>query len=120
MSDTLTYSGLLSRHSFGDADEILYLSSEREPLAEVLDGQIRKKQVTVRYWITDKPCSREEAIEDHARQLIGIADTRFDVHYSEITGYLWTDQECKIGGHDLIGELEDSAGKWLILEIEVH
>jgi hypothetical protein len=120
MSDTLTYSGLLSRHSFGDADDILYLSSEREPLAEVLDGQIRKKQVTVRYWITDKPCSREEAIEDHARQIMGLAATKFGARYSETSGYLWTYQQCKIGGHDLIAELEDSAGKWLILEIEIH
>jgi hypothetical protein len=120
MGETLTYSGLLSQYSHGEAEYILFLSTEEEPLAEVLEGQIRNKQVTVRYWITDKPCSREEAIEDHARQLMGIADTSYDVHYSEITGYLWTDQECKIGGHDLIGELEDSAGKWLILEIEIH
>jgi hypothetical protein len=120
MSKTLTYTGLLSRHSHGEADDILFLSTEEEPLAEVLDGRIRRTQVTVRYWITNFPCSREEATEDHARQLMGIAATKFGAVYSEITGYLWTDQECNIGGHDLIGELEDCAGKWLILEIEVH
>jgi hypothetical protein len=121
MSKTLTYSGLLSRHSHGEADDILFLSTEEEPLAEVLDGrQIRNQQVTVRYWITDKPCSREEAIEDHARQVIGLAATEFRAVYSETTGYLWTYEKCKIGGHDLIEELKDSAGKWLILEIEVH
>lgn len=120
MAKVLTYQGLLSLHSYGEADEILFLSSEREPLAEVLDDTIGGKQVTARYWITDTPCTKEEADEDAAERVMGKAATRFGSRYSEMTGYLWTDEEVKIGGHDLIGELKDSAGKWLILEIEIH
>ena len=43
-----------------------------------------------------------------------------DSFYSELTGYPWTDEWLKIGGHNLIKELESYRDKWAILEIEVH
>ena len=48
------------------------------------------------------------------------AHARFGACYSEYTGYLWTDEEVLIGGHDLIEELRGCEGKWLLLEIVVH
>ena len=117
---TLTYSGLLSKHSWGEADDILFLSSQSDPLAEQLQSDIACKQVTARYWITDKQATKEQAQEDFVRQLVGAADCDFGSRYSEMTGYLWTDEACKIGGHDLIAELRSHVGKWLILEVEVH
>lgn len=117
---TLTYRGLLSKHSWGEADDILFLSSMSDPLAEQLQSDIVRKQVTARYWITDKEATKEQAQEHFVRQLVGAADCDFGSCYSEITGYLWTDEECKIGGHDVIAELRSHVGKWLILEIDVH
>ena len=38
--------------------------------------------------------------------------------YSDYTGYLWTDENLKIGGHDLLDELKEDCGKWLFLTIE--
>ena len=40
--------------------------------------------------------------------------------YSEITGYLWTDEVVKIGGHDLLKEFETHLGKYLYMEIEYY
>lgn len=117
---TMTYSGVLEKREYGEAYSILFLSGDDRPLAEILDESIRGKQVTARYWITEKPCTKEEASEDHLNQVIGLAETDFGARYSEITGYLWTDEECKIGGHDLIDELKYEMGKHLILEIEIH
>lgn len=116
MAETRTYQGLLSLHSFGEADDILFLSSVTDPLAQEL-GWMRRKQATVRYWITDKPATKEQAQDDFIGTLSGVADGRFGARYSEITGYLWTDEELNVGGHDLIRELKSHVGKWLILEI---
>lgn len=113
---TEIYQGLLSMHSWGEADDVLYLSSLKDPLAEEL-GWMRGKQVTVRYWITDKQCTRNEAVEAAMLIVMGVADVKLNSRYSEGTGYLWTDEDLNIGGHDLLSELKGGVGKWLILEV---
>ena len=50
-------------------------------------------------------------------KFIGGIEADFNPRYSEITGYLWTDEELNVGGHDLMAELKSNVGKWLILEI---
>jgi hypothetical protein len=117
---TITYSGALEMHSYGEADDILFLSSLGCPLAEVLQEDIAYKTVTARYWITDKPVSKQLAQEGFIQQLMGETNCDFGSCYSEITGYLWTDEEIRIGGHDLIAELRSHVGKFLILEIKIH
>jgi hypothetical protein len=115
-----TYTGKLELKDWGETYDILFVSSLEDPIAEVLQEDIAGKQVTARYWITDKEATKEEAQEDFVKKLMGIADCDFGSHYSEITGYLWTDEEIKIGGHDLIEELKSYVGQWLILEVDVH
>jgi len=114
-----TYHGLLSQHSYGETDDALFVSSVDEPLAEELEW-MNGKQVTVRYWITDKECTRDEAQEAAMLIVMGAADVRFYACYSEITGYLWTDEDLNVGGHNLMDELKSGVGKWLVLEIETH
>ena len=114
---TKTYQGLLTEHSYGEADDILFLSTVSDPLAEELEW-MRGKQVTVRYWVSDNEATKEEASEDAMKQVMGKADGEFGARYSEITGYLWTDEELKVGGHDLLDELRSGVGKWLILEVD--
>lgn len=116
---SLSYTGLLQLETHGEADDVLFVSGEEEPLAEVLQDSISDKIVTVRYWITEEECSREIAQEQFMKRLVGSADCEFASWYSDITGYLWTDEEIKIGGHDLLAELQSHIGKWLILEVEV-
>jgi len=116
---TQTYTGILANHSYGEYTPVLYISSVESPLAEHLRW-IRNKQVTVSYYITDIPCTKEEAKEDFIKKLSGSVSTKFNTRYSDITGYLWTDEECKIGGHDLIEELGSYIGKFVILEITLH
>lgn len=114
-----TIAGHLYVRSYGEADEILFLSTDDRPLAEVLEW-MSGHRVTVRYWLTDRECTRGEAIEAHVLTLFGSASVDFGARYSEITGYLWTDEDLVIGGHDLLAELKSGAGRWLILEVEVH
>lgn len=115
----LIYNGLLCLRSWGEADDILYLSTLERPLIEELEI-IHKKKVTVRYWITDKQITKEEANNITALMAEGIVDANLWAQYSEITGYLYTDEELNIGGHNLLQELKSFIGKWVYLEIQMH
>lgn len=115
--------GMLMLGPIGEDDEALYLAGggrlHRAPLAEELEG-ITNKKVTCRYWVTDREVTRDEAQDAFLKTLMGVGEARCRSHYSEITGYLWTDEDLNIGGHDLLAELKSHLGKWLILEIDVH
>jgi hypothetical protein len=122
--NTLTFAGWLSE-GYGESEEALVLGDpgngvNDNPLVDTLESEIHGKQVTVRYWVTDQKVTREEAQEAFLESVFGAAVVDFHAHYSEITGYLWTDEELNIGGHDLLAELKSHIGKWLILEIDVH
>ena len=59
----------------------------------------------------------DELQEAFLGRLDGLGEVDFDIRYSEITGYLWTDEELKVGGHDLIEELTSYVGKYLYLKV---
>lgn len=120
VTKTLEYNGLLCIHDYGEASDCLFLHNQKSPLADILQDEIVNEFVSVRYWITDTKCSKEQAQEQFLKKLYGAADIEFESHYSDITGYLWTDEEIKIGGHDLLAELTSHKDKWLILEIDIH
>lgn len=120
--ETKTYAGKLRLDDYGDYEgrDILFISSLEDPIAEVLDDDISGRTVSLRYWVCDVEMTKDQAHESFLRTLMGIADIDFGSVYSEATGYLWTDEEMKIGGHDLLAELKGYVGKWLILEIDIH
>lgn len=55
---------------------------------------------------------------------MGIADTKYYHAYSDLTGYLWTTEKLKVGGHDVLeeikGELSAAGGspRYIALRIE--
>jgi len=117
----ITYAGLLCVHSGSEGEELLFISSVVPPLAEKLQDDLwNQNSVTVRYWITSKESSEEEAMEAVLEVMSGKVKCDFGAHYSELTGYLWTDERCMIGGHDLISRLKSHVGKWVILQIETE
>lgn len=116
MNKTLELNGKLE---FGE-NNVLFLSTNDDPIAETLNETISGRNVSVRYWISDKEFTKAEAQESAFYTMLGYADTDYRVHYSEITGYLWTDEGVIIGGHDLLAELKSHVGSWLHLEIDIH
>jgi len=118
-----TYSGTITIRSFGDDDDALYLDPTKGVYTEPLAGQVAEdveeygNTVTVSYWITDEPRTMDELVENDALQLAGSADADYHQRYSEITGYLYTDAELVIGGHDLLAELESHVGRWCLLRV---
>ena len=121
---TIEIKGWIRESDFGDSDDIVWLDDydgyRCRPLTEDLEN-ICGEQVTVYYYITDKKCTLEEAQEQFLRYMYaGEAECEFNARYSDITGYLWTDENLIIGGHDLLEEIRSHIGSYLILQIEVH
>lgn len=81
---------------------------------------IANKVVTVRYYISDVPKTKQELRENQLLKISGSVDADYRDRYTEVTGYLWTDEKLKVGGHDLLSEISDNEGKYIYLEINIH
>lgn len=118
----LQYEGWIEVEDWYDAFDILLFKVNewtKHPLADLLECEIKNVRVNVRYFVTDKEVSLDEAQGQFLKNLMGIADVKFQSYYSEYTGYLWTDEDIIIGGHDLLEELKGYDGKYLILLIDI-
>lgn len=79
------------------------------------------KQCSARWWVADIDMGNAlDRIEATVSISMGLPELEFEPRYSEITGYLWTDETLKIGGHNILDVLESNEGKHIYLEIEVH
>lgn len=125
MTETLRYRGTLALRSHGDADDVLFLDGDLderyqyEPLARVISDDLDEhgRYASVRYWTAGAPMGDDKLAERAVRTMLGEASAQFSVCYSEVTGYLWTDEEINVGGHDLLAELGAQAGRYCLLEI---
>jgi len=112
------YRGTLRLGVHGEGYDILFLGDD-DPLAEVISDDIEQhgRYLTARYWTAGASRSDGDMAEGAIREMLGAGDAEFRHAYSEITGYLWTDEEIKVGGHDLLAELQAQAGRYCLLEI---
>jgi hypothetical protein len=116
---TRSYRGYIAEHDQGEATDVLFLTGVSEPLSEAIEDDLDElgSYLTVRYFIADTERSLEELDESLIRQIVGAGEADYHSHYSEITGYLWTDENLMVGGHDLLDELRSHKGKFAHLEI---
>ncbi len=114
----ITYSGIIQEKPDSENDAI-FIGNHEEPFPEILASSIAGKQVNVRYFIANYPETKSVLIEGLIQKLYGYAEAEYEHEYSEYTGYLWTDENIKIGGHDLLAELKGKIGKFLYMEIEI-
>lgn len=115
------FKGLItSKYSGGEGDGIYIIpTSGGFDKAFAYDFPSRE-QVSVRYAISTTgiwPETLGEVAADELSLLEGKSESVYGAQYSEITGYLWTDEEAKVGGHDLIAMLENNIGKYLWMEV---
>lgn len=116
---TIIYKGLIREGLRGENDSALFIGDAEEPIAQEFYSDLQGKQVSVRYWISDTKKTKEELQEGFLKTLFGAVDADYGDAYSEITGYLWTDEELNIGGHDLVSELRNYINKFVYMEIEI-
>ena len=88
-------------------------------LAEFFENNLDKKEVYIRYYITDEYLPTEKIEENFIKKISGTVNATIYPVYSDITGYLWTEENIKINGHNLFEEINNYEGKYLDMVIEV-
>lgn len=68
----------------------------------------------------DTPIDIDHIDETKIVSMEGITESEYYHRYSDYTGYLWTEEEFKCGGHDLLKILEGNMGKYIHIEIELY
>ncbi len=67
----------------------------------------KKIPATIRYHITSEKKTFEELNENIIRKVCGAdLDIKYSHHYSDLTGYLWTDENFIVNNHDIIKEIQ--------------
>lgn len=127
--------GWIVRSSWGEGDA-LWLATEpghevntyeydwkfiegEDPLAEQIKLGMEEhgEFLSVRYYVAPERFEPEFVTEAVAMLMAGEGYANVGHAYSEVTGYLWTNEEIEVGGHDLMAELNHHKGKFLDLEI---
>ena len=120
------YKGFIKEGDYGESYDAIFLIEnkdklplDQEPLISEIQETIKEEGnfLSVRYFISEERKSIEELEENLIKKIFGATEARYEDAYSEYTGYLWTDQELNIGGHDFIIELRSNVGKFIYLEI---
>jgi hypothetical protein len=94
-------------------------------LSEVIEKLMGWNNIATFQWhIASEPKSFYELEEALVKTSMGEVDASFYHSYSDLTGYLWTNEEIKVGGHDLLGEIIQtmnslpSGPKYLAMRVE--
>jgi len=117
---TKIYRGLLDLRYSGEGDDILHIGED--VVAEMLESDLEEygNYVSVRYYTTVLDTPFELIQKEYLKTVMGLSDADFGHRYSEITGYLWTDESWQVGGHDLIRLLTMDVGRFCHLMITFH
>lgn len=114
-ADRLNPNVLLLEGELTSGDEF-YAVAVRTPVGEVyLAEAIEKiagwqgKILTFAWHIASEPLSFHE-LEDHMiKTAMRHTEARFTHAYSDLTGYLWTNEDITCGGHDILREIQETA-----------
>lgn len=122
MKDRVVYlKGRIVEHAWdeGDAIAVEKDNGDYDFVSEFFE-ELTGECVSVNYYISDENKTREELQENFIKKISGCVDAGLSSSYSEVTGFLWVNDDCVIGGHDLVSELSDSIDKYIDMEIVIH
>ncbi len=77
--------------------------------------------VKVSYGLADGPCTEDELREGFLRQVFGAPKVGYEKHeyrYSSWTSGVDYNTNFKVGGHDVMNELREHQGQFLLLHLE--
>lgn len=118
--ETKIYRGVVYEEDYGKKYDALFIGQYDEPIAEIFVEELQSKQVTVRYWTSDNEKDDGELKLGALKNILGAVDADYSDRYSDYSGYLWTDEELNVGGHDLLEEIRSFKGKYMLIEVDVH
>lgn len=108
------YSGKIQRQNYSE-DEAWAIGDE-DFLAEILEGY-HGEQVFACYAFSPEPITPDRLRDLAILSAEGVVDARLSGYYSEITGWLWLDEDGTIGGHDLVDIFSQHEGEYGALVI---
>lgn len=95
----------------GDGDDTIAIGNSF--LAEDLEiFQYADEPVNVGFAFYDQLITPEILLESSIAQAVGEVEAHLYARYSDITGFLWLNQEAKVGGHDLLKIFEAHLGEY--------
>jgi hypothetical protein len=128
---TFEIAGRLQMVDSGEAVCVLGVDDEVRGqiiLAEVLQSGLAEAQASVArrrdlvcqasYFVTERAIAWETLEVDRIRMVMGDPSADFRHVYSDLTGYLWTEEQFVVNDHDIIAEIYQNSGgengfKWV-------
>lgn len=119
MINELEYVGKLNTTYYDEGGMRVGDHTLREIIDDIEIYLGRYKEIHVSYLISDVELTKEQFLENRLLTIFGGVPKLEcnDVHGSEWTGYMWTNQKFEIGGHDLIKELSTYDEQYCYLKI---
>lgn len=77
--------------------------------------------VKVGYGVSDAPCTEDEMQEGFLRHVLGVPNVGYDKSEYRYSSWTWgTDYNTnfRVGGHNIMNELYEQKGKFLLLSLE--
>lgn len=68
----------------------------------------------------DTPIDLDHIDETKVVSMMGMVQSKYYHRYSDYTGYLWTEEGFKCGGHDIPKILNNHFGEYIHMEIELY
>ena len=90
-------------------------TKEMEEKCEWLDSYASIQMLT-----GDTPIDLDHIDETKVVSMMGEVDSYYYHVYSDYTGYLWTKEGFRCGGHDIPDILESHIGEYIHMEIELY
>ena len=106
MDKELVYKGVIRNDELRENHSTIYIGDIA--ILPEIEKIGYNKNVTVEYCIES----------DYT--LSGILESEYYPFYTDWGGYMWTNQELRIGKYDLLKELYNNVGKYIELKIIVH
>jgi len=75
---------------------------------------------SVRFVTADVPVDPTTVEEKIIESYYGGAKAEYYHRYTDLTGYLWTNEGFEVGGHDIPKILENYVGQYIHMEIELY
>ncbi|QPK89806.1 hypothetical protein IEN91_05040 [Bacillus velezensis] len=119
-SKTIGVLNVIKRVTF--AGEELVDEGSGFPLTKEMEDKIGwcKYFASVKFVTGNEPIDPTKVDEKIIESYYGDAEAKYRHHYSDFTGYLWTDEGFKVGGHDIPNILSGYLDRFIHMEIEIY
>ena len=114
--------GIVKEIKIKTFDGEMVIDRKEKSIFEILNNQYFSNRFTCVSFVTSDSEITDPAklVEGFLRKIMGDIEFQYYHHYSSYTGYLYTNEEFNVGGHDIKKLLECNCGKYIHMEIDLY